>query len=53
MLFLQITNPYVYTRLNMVNNKTINIGDPTDATDGVNLKTFHESRYKGTKRSSP
>ena len=35
--FLQIINPYVYTRFNMVNNKIINLRDPTGATDGVNL----------------
>ena len=34
----QITNPYVYTRFNMTNNKIINLGD---ATDGVNLKTLN------------
>ena len=48
-VFVQITNPYVYICLNIVNNKIVSIGDPTDATDGVNLKTFHEPRYKGTK----
>ena len=34
--FVQITNPYVYHQFNMVKNKIINLGDPTDATDAVN-----------------
>ena len=40
-LFVQITNPYVYHRFNMVKNRIINIGDPTDDTDAVNLKTLN------------
>ena len=36
--FIQITNPYVYSRFNLVKNKIINLGDPTDATDAVNLQ---------------
>ena len=39
--FVQITNPYVYHRFNMVTNKIINLGDPTDTTDAVNLKTIN------------
>ena len=44
--FLQIINPYVYSRLNMVKNKIIILGDPTDATDGVNLKTLNKYNIK-------
>ena len=33
--FVQITNPYVYHQFNMVKNKIINLGDPTDATDAI------------------
>ena len=40
-LFVQITNPYVYHRFNMVKNRIINLGDPTDDTDAVNLKTLN------------
>ena len=36
--FVQIINPYMYTGVNMVNIKKINLGDPTDSTDGVNLR---------------
>ena len=39
--FVKITNPYVYHRFNMVKNKTINLGDPTDDTDAVNRKTLN------------
>ena len=39
--FVQITNPYVCHQFNMVKNKIINLGDPTDATDAVNLKTLN------------
>ena len=44
--FLQIINPYVYSRLNMVKNKIIILGDPTDATDRVNLKTLNKYNIK-------
>ena len=40
--FVQITNPYVYHQFNMVKNKIINLGDPTDATDAINLKTLNK-----------
>ena len=36
--FVQITNPYVYHKFNMVKNRIINIGDPTDATDAINMQ---------------
>ena len=39
--FVQITNPYVYHRFNMVKNRIINLGDPTDDTDAVNIKTLN------------
>ena len=39
--FVQITNPYVYTRFNMTNNKIINLANSTDATDGFNLRTLN------------
>ena len=44
--FVQITNPYVYRQFNMVKNKIINLGDPTDATDGVNLRTLNKHFIK-------
>ena len=44
--FVQIINPYVHTRFGMVKNKTINLGDPTDATDGVNLRTLNKHNIK-------
>ena len=44
--FVQITNPYVYHKFNMVKNKTVNLGDPTDATDGVNLRTLNTYNIK-------
>ena len=40
--FGQVINPYVYTRINMSNNKIIILGDPIDATDGVNLRTLNK-----------
>ena len=40
--FVQITNPYVYHQFNMVKNKIINLGDPTDATDAINLRTLNK-----------
>ena len=46
--FVQLTNPYVYSRFNMVKNKIINPGDPTDATDGVNLRTLNTHITKPT-----
>ena len=36
LFFVQITNAYDYNQFNMVDNKTINLGDPTDATDAIN-----------------
>ena len=44
--FVQIFSPYVYSRFNMVKNKTINLGDPTDATDAVNLETLNKHDIK-------
>ena len=44
--FVQITNPYVYHQFNMVKNKIINLGDPTDATDAINLKTLNKYDIK-------
>ena len=44
--FVQITNPYVYHRFNMVKNKIINLGDPTDATDAVNKQYLEKSPVK-------
>ena len=44
--FVQIINPYVHTRFNMSNNEIINLRDPTDATDGVNLKTLNKHNIK-------
>ena len=41
--FVRIINAYVYTRFNMVNNKIINLGDPTD---GVNLRTLNKHNLK-------
>ena len=44
--FVQITNPYVYHRFNMVKNKIINLGDPTDPTDAVNKQYLEKSHVK-------
>ena len=44
--FVQITNPYVYHQFNMVKNKIINLGDPTDATDAVNKQYLEKSHVK-------
>ena len=40
------SSPYVYHQFNMVKNKIINLGDPTDATDGVNLRTLNKHFIK-------
>lgn len=40
--FVEKRNPYVNTRFNMVNHKIRNLVDPTDATDGVNLRTLNK-----------
>ena len=50
--FVQIINPYVYTRFNMVNNKIINVGDPTNATDGVNLRTLNKHFMKPSEHAN-
>ena len=34
--FVQITNPYVYHKFNMINNRIYNLVDPTDAADAIN-----------------
>ena len=44
--FVQITNPYVYHKFNMVKNKIINPGDPTDATDAVDKQYLEKSHVK-------
>ena len=44
--FVQITNPYVYHQFNMVKNKIINLGDPSDATAGVNKQYLEKSHVK-------
>ena len=44
--FVQITNPYVYHQFNMVKNKIINLGDPTDATDVINKQYLEKSHVK-------
>ena len=44
--FVQITNPYVYHQFNMVNNRIIYLGDPTDATDAINKKYLEKSNVK-------
>ena len=44
--FVQIFSPHVYSRFNLVKNKTINLGDPTDATDAVNLQTLNKHNIK-------
>ena len=44
--FVQITNPYVYHQFNMVKNKIINLGVPTDATDAINLRTLNKHFIK-------
>ena len=44
--FVQITNPYVYHQFNMVKNKIINLGDPTDATDAINMQYLEKSHVK-------
>ena len=46
--FVQITNPYVYHQFNMVKNKIINLGDPTDATDAVNKQYLEKSHLSST-----
>ena len=44
--FVQLTNPYVYHRCNMIKNKIINLGDPTDDTDSVNKQYLEKSHVK-------
>ena len=44
--FVQITSPYVYHQFNMVKNKIINLGDPTDVTDAVNKQYLEKSHVK-------
>ena len=44
--FVEIINPYVYTRFNMSDNKIINLVDPIDTTDGVNLTTLNKHNIK-------
>ena len=39
--FTQSYNPSVHRNLKMFNNKIINLADPTNATDGVNLRTLN------------
>ena len=44
--FVQITNPYVHHQFNMIKNKIINLGYPTDATDGANKQYLEKSHVK-------
>ena len=44
--FVQVTNLYVYHQFNVVNNRIYNLADPTDATDGVNLRTLNKYNIK-------
>ena len=44
--FVQITNPYVYHKFNMVKNKIINLGDTTDATDAISKQHLEKSHVK-------
>ena len=44
--FVQVHNPYAYTRFNMTNHKIINLAHPTNATDGVYLKTLNKHIIK-------
>ena len=46
--FVEITNPYVYHQFNMVKNKIINLGDPTDATDAINKQYLEKSSVKSS-----
>ena len=41
--FVQITNSYVFTPINMNDKKVINLGDPTDATDAINKQYLEKS----------
>ena len=42
--FVQIRNPYVNTRFNMVNHKIINLGDPTSNKDATN-KAYVDTNF--------
>ena len=44
--FVQITNPYVYHKFNMVNNRIIDLGDLTEATDAINKQYLEKSHVK-------
>ena len=44
--FVQITNPYVHHQFNMVKNKIINLGDPTDGTNAVNKQYLEKLHVK-------
>lgn len=44
--FVGINNPYVYKRFDMVNNKIINLADPTDDKDAVNKQFLEQSHIK-------
>ena len=44
--FVQITNPYIYHQFNMVKNKIINLGDPTDGTNAVNKQYLEKLHVK-------
>ena len=46
--FVEITNPYVYHQFNMVKNKIINLGDPTDATDAISKQYLEKSHVKSS-----
>ena len=44
--FVQITNSYVFTPINMNDKKVINLGDPTDATDAINKQYLEKSLWR-------
>ena len=44
--FVQITNPYVYHQISMVNNRIYNLADPTDATDAIYKQYLEKSHVK-------
>ena len=44
--FVQITNPYVYHKFNMVKNKIINLGDTTDAAGAISKQHLEKSHVK-------
>ena len=51
--FAQMGNAYVETRINMVNHKIINLGDPTDNKDAVNKQFLEQEVQKSHIKPSP